>query len=114
MLDRVNHEPEKYRRWLLGLAASKYVTAWDHWIAFTLLQFLGLHMIYAGLRPIGEESDTDSTKRLHGFWSLAATGFATSIVEYTQSTWQATRTPACQAPCPVAYRLNRHARLLRL
>jgi putative Mn2+ efflux pump MntP len=65
--------------WLLGLAAAKYVTAWDHWIAFTLLGLLGLHMIYAGLKPESEGRATDGTKRTHGFWSLAATGFATSI-----------------------------------
>lgn len=65
--------------WLLGLAAAKYITAWDHWIAFTLLGLLGLHMIYVGLRPGSEGGATDSSKRGHGFWSLAATGLATSI-----------------------------------
>ena len=65
--------------WLLGLAAAKYVTAWDHWIAFTLLGLLGLHMIYAGLKPESEGGATDAPKRRHGFWSLAATGLATSI-----------------------------------
>ena len=65
--------------WLLGLAAAKYVTAWDHWIAFTLLGLLGLHMIYAGLKPESEGEATDATKPKHGFWSLAATGLATSI-----------------------------------
>jgi manganese efflux pump family protein len=65
--------------WLLGLAAAKYITAWDHWIAFTLLGFLGLHMIYAGLKPASEGGATDAAKRGHGFWGLAATGLATSI-----------------------------------
>jgi putative Mn2+ efflux pump MntP len=65
--------------WLLGLAAAQYITAWDHWIAFTLLGLLGLHMIYAGLKPESEGDATDATRRMHGFWSLAATGFATSI-----------------------------------
>jgi manganese efflux pump family protein len=66
--------------WLLGLAAAKYITAWDHWIAFTVLGLLGLHMIYAGLKPESEGGGaTDATKRRHGFWSLAATGLATSI-----------------------------------
>ena len=64
--------------WLLGLAAAKYITAWDHWIAFTLLGLLGLHMIYAGLKPESEVGATDA-KGGHGFWSLAATGLATSI-----------------------------------
>ncbi|MEA3193762.1 MAG: manganese efflux pump family protein [Betaproteobacteria bacterium] len=65
--------------WLLGLAAAKYVTAWDHWIAFTVLGLLGLHMIYAGLKPESGGGAPDDAKRGQGFWSLAATGFATSI-----------------------------------
>jgi manganese efflux pump family protein len=65
--------------WLLGLAAAKHITAWDHWIAFTLLGLLGLHMIYAGLKPEIEGGPNDGPKRRHGFWSLAITGLATSI-----------------------------------
>ena len=63
--------------WALGLAAAPYVTAWDHWIAFTLLGALGIRMILAGL---GRVSDEPSERpRPHGFWSLAVTGLATSI-----------------------------------
>lgn len=62
--------------WALGSAASAYVTAWDHWIAFGLLTLLGLHMIRAGLRP---DASDDRAGRHHGFWALAATGVATSI-----------------------------------
>ena len=64
--------------WALGTAASAYVTAWDHWIAFTLLTLLGLRMIWAGLRPGGDGDGSAAVPR-HGFWALAATGFATSI-----------------------------------
>lgn len=64
--------------WALGSAASLYVTAWDHWIAFTLLGLLGLRMVWAGLRTDGDD-DADDAPRRHGFWALAATGFATSI-----------------------------------
>ena len=60
--------------WLLGMAAAKYVTAWDHWIAFTLLLLLGLRMIREGLA-----NDDDAKPRTDGFWALATTGFATSI-----------------------------------
>lgn len=60
--------------WLLGTAASRHVTAVDHWIAFTVLCLLGLHMIRNGCRdPAG-----DAPAR-HGFWALAATGLGTSI-----------------------------------
>lgn len=65
--------------WLLGLAAAKYITAWDHWIAFSLLGLLGLSMIYAGLKPEKDSTVYDTAKRGHGFWSLTATGLATSI-----------------------------------
>ncbi len=65
--------------WLLGLAAAKHISAWDHWIAFTLLGLLGLHMIYAGFKPESDGGATDTAKGRHGFWSLAATGLATSI-----------------------------------
>lgn len=63
--------------WTLGNAAAPYVTAWDHWIAFTLLGLLGLRMIHAGLatEPVASASNAGR----HGFWALAATGLATSI-----------------------------------
>ncbi|QDW66873.1 manganese efflux pump MntP [Luteimonas granuli] len=65
--------------WALGLAAAAYVTAWDHWIAFTLLVLLGLRMIWAGVRPDGDPVAAEDAPLRHGFWVLAATGFATSI-----------------------------------
>lgn len=64
--------------WALGLAAASYVTAWDHWIAFVLLGALGLRMVLAGLRKDAPD-DAEGSPRPHGFWNLAATGFATSI-----------------------------------
>lgn len=63
--------------WGLGLAAAKYVTAWDHWIAFGLLGILGVRMIVAGLGA-AEEGAAEKPQR-HDFWVLAVTGFATSI-----------------------------------
>jgi len=68
--------------WLLGRAASRYVEAFDHWIAFALLGALGVHMIVAGLRPEAEADagqPADDGRRHHRFWTLAATGLATSI-----------------------------------
>lgn len=62
--------------WALGLAAAQYVTAWDHWIAFTVLTLLGLRMIWSGCSPRDEEAPKASR---HGFWLLVATAFATSI-----------------------------------
>ena len=64
--------------WLLGHAASSYVQAFDHWIAFVLLGALGVHMIINGVRH-DPAADSDDPGKHHGFWHLAVTGFATSI-----------------------------------
>ena len=64
--------------WALGTAAAAHITAWDHWIAFVLLTLLGLRMVWAGLCGNGDDDAADAPAR-HGFWALAATGFATSI-----------------------------------
>ncbi len=63
--------------WALGMAAARYVADWDHWIAFTLLGALGLHMIYNGCKPSTDEPEDRPNS--HSFWVLAVTGFATSI-----------------------------------
>lgn len=63
--------------WLIGQAASSFVRDWDHWIALVLLSVLGLHMIYNGFVGTGDEAENE--KRAQGLWSLALTGFATSI-----------------------------------
>lgn len=63
--------------WFLGKAAAQYVTAWDHWIAFTLLAILGARMVRNGLvKPPEKGADKPTT---HSIWLLAVTGFATSI-----------------------------------
>jgi len=61
--------------WAIGLTASRYVSEWDHWIAFTLLLVLGGRMILAGLRM----SPPDEKPTRHTFWVLAVTAVATSI-----------------------------------
>lgn len=62
--------------WFLGKAAAQYVSAWDHWIAFTLLFILGARMVLNGFRTPEAEEAKPAT---HSFWLLALTGFATSI-----------------------------------
>ena len=63
--------------WLLGKGASRYIEAWDHWIAFGLLLVLGLHMIWNGFKPDPDEPVDEATT--HGFVRLALTGLSTSI-----------------------------------
>nr|WP_274598120.1 MULTISPECIES: manganese efflux pump MntP [unclassified Pseudomonas] len=62
--------------WLIGQAATSYVKNWDHWIAFTLLVVLGVHMIYNGLKHDDAEEEKPNQ---HSFLILAVTAFATSI-----------------------------------
>ncbi|KFJ08620.1 hypothetical protein DR66_5677 [Delftia acidovorans] len=63
--------------WALGYAASDYVKAWDHWIAFVLLLVLGGRMLMGALQAADGEEEAKPAR--HGFWLLVATGFATSI-----------------------------------
>ena len=63
--------------WLLGQAASRYISAWDHWIAFVVLGLLGLHMIWHGIHEDPEGESTSA--RRTGFWAMTATALGTSI-----------------------------------
>ena len=63
--------------WLLGRSASRYIEAWDHWIAFGLLLLLGLHMVWNGFKPEADEPVDEARK--HGIVTLAITGLSTSI-----------------------------------
>lgn len=60
--------------WAAGKASQQYVEAWDHWVAFTLLSVIGLHMIYAGLK---KEDKIEHRKQT--LWLLILTATATSI-----------------------------------
>ncbi|KFF48439.1 hypothetical protein GY26_14580 [Gammaproteobacteria bacterium MFB021] len=66
--------------WAIGLAATHFVSEWDHWIAFVLLAGLGSHMIWAGLKPDDprDAGDAQAPAR-RSFWLVAATALATSI-----------------------------------
>jgi putative Mn2+ efflux pump MntP len=61
----------------LGSVAARYVTAWDHWIAFTLLGVLGLRMIWVGWHATADAAEDKPGS--HSLAVLAVTGFATSI-----------------------------------
>ena len=38
--------------WLIGAAAARYVTAWDHWIAFVLLGILGVPLLWQQMEKL--------------------------------------------------------------
>ncbi|MCE3028703.1 manganese efflux pump MntP [Salinicola sp. DM10] len=66
--------------WAIGLAATHFVSEWDHWIAFVLLAGLGSHMIWAGLKPDGpRDAGEAQAPARRSFWLVAATALATSI-----------------------------------
>lgn len=54
--------------WGIGQVAARFAESWDHWIAFTLLLVLGLHMIYNGLKHDDEEEQKNLAHILSGFW----------------------------------------------
>lgn len=47
--------------WAAGVAASTFVSAIDHWIAFALLAAVGLHMIYEAIADGPEKSAKGSS-----------------------------------------------------
>jgi putative Mn2+ efflux pump MntP len=63
--------------WIAGIAVHKYIAAFDHWVAFGLLVFVGGRMIYTSIRS--EETErrlsADPTKG----WSLVLLSIATSL-----------------------------------
>ncbi len=61
---------------LLGRVLLRWVGGADHWVAFGLLVFLGLHMIRAALR---EETSDARTRDLTRGWSLVGFSLAVSI-----------------------------------
>ncbi|OHV07533.1 manganese efflux pump MntP [Kushneria phosphatilytica] len=66
--------------WGIGSLASRFVSEWDHWVAFTLLLILGLRMIYEGLASKDETaSGKGRAQSRHSSRSLILTAIATSL-----------------------------------
>lgn len=63
--------------WTLGILAAGYIAAWDHWVAFVLLCFLGIDMIRKGLRRADDATDAKQPPR--SLRALVLTAIATSI-----------------------------------
>ncbi len=62
--------------WLAGITVKRYIEAYDHWIAFALLAFVGIKMIREALEEEDEEaSPTDPTRGL----TMVMLAIATSI-----------------------------------
>jgi putative Mn2+ efflux pump MntP len=61
--------------WFAGTTIVGYISAYDHWVAFGLLAFVGLRMIRSGFDPHSEEHKKDPSRG----WTLILLAFATSI-----------------------------------
>jgi putative Mn2+ efflux pump MntP len=61
--------------WLAGSAVIDLISAYDHWLAFALLVFIGGKMIWESFR---KESDGEH-KKYTGWFTLLALSIATSI-----------------------------------
>ncbi len=62
--------------YLLGSAFARYITAFDHWIAFCLLGFIGAKMIWEAMH---EEDECGEIKDPLDTYALFILGIATSI-----------------------------------
>jgi len=61
--------------WWLGSRVSSYIAAYDHWLAFGLLMFVGGKMLLEAWRGNGQPGSSDPTRG----WMLVMLSVATSI-----------------------------------
>ena len=61
--------------WLAGLTVQSWITAYDHWVAFALLAFVGIKMIREALTEKDSNGANDPTRGL----TLVVLSIATSI-----------------------------------
>ncbi len=65
--------------WLLGTTFAGYITSFDHWIAFSLLLFIGVKMLVEALRKKKDGEPPDGTKSILRPGNMLLLGLATSI-----------------------------------
>jgi len=61
--------------WFAGTTIVRYIAAYDHWVAFALLAFVGIRMIRSGFDNSSESYKNDPSRG----WSLVMLSIATSI-----------------------------------
>jgi putative Mn2+ efflux pump MntP len=61
--------------WFAGMNILQYISAYDHWVAFGLLAFVGIRMIRSGFDPAEAERNNDPSRG----WTLVLLAIATSI-----------------------------------
>lgn len=65
--------------WAAGLAASGYIAAVDHWVAFVLLGIVGGKMAVEALGRLGRADELQNDPAKGGLLTLVLTALATSI-----------------------------------
>jgi putative Mn2+ efflux pump MntP len=61
--------------WLAGTTVARYISSFDHWIAFGLLAFVGGRMIWGGFHEEQEEKNNDPSRG----WTMVLLSIAVSI-----------------------------------
>jgi putative Mn2+ efflux pump MntP len=61
--------------WIAGTTIETYISAYDHWVAFGLLAFVGGRMIWSGFHPGHEVKEIDPSRG----WTLVLLSIAVSI-----------------------------------
>jgi putative Mn2+ efflux pump MntP len=61
--------------WFTGSSLAPIISAYDHWIAFILLQFVALHMIISSQKSVELRDKNDPSRGIH----LIILSFVTSI-----------------------------------
>ena len=61
--------------WFAGTTIVSYISAFDHWVAFGLLAFVGIRMIRSGFDSNDEEQKRDPSRG----WTLVLLSIAVSI-----------------------------------
>ncbi|SNS12331.1 Putative Mn2+ efflux pump MntP [Humidesulfovibrio mexicanus] len=64
--------------WLLGFSVRGRIEAFDHWLAFALLAFVGGKMIWEGLTQTPDDPGCEPVDRTRG-WPLLVLAVATSV-----------------------------------
>ncbi|MFP8967510.1 manganese efflux pump MntP family protein [Pokkaliibacter sp. CJK22405] len=59
--------------WAIGVGASRFITEWDHWVAFAVLLLLGLRMIREGFSKEEEHEEAQPSQAESGMKGVMMT-----------------------------------------
>jgi manganese efflux pump family protein len=65
--------------WYCGLTIRSFVEAWDHWVAFALLVWVGGNMLHEGLQKAQCDAPKEEGRDASCGWPLLVLAVATSI-----------------------------------